>query len=189
MPISISLDDGDESLSSIQAIKSPGDNYLAKIDIEWLWVFMWPEVNFTMDSSGQNFEFPQDSEGYVKLNFTVDWRHKLKYEVAFPKRWTHVHLQIYEEKDCGIEYIYLKKLKDFKPYYEVCSDYDWKDFTIYIDQNNESDPGWLVDKIETNNSTKTYTVAFIITGFPPFSFLFSPYLGEIVSWYITVTPI
>ena len=113
----------------------------------------------------------------------MNWRHRLKIPLVVPIRWTHVQFWIQEVGDEN-NYIYFKNWGAWS--FEDCTDVDWEEFTIYIDQKEYgTDPGWKVDKIQTNGEALNLKVTFYVTGFPPFSFLLPLFPQE---WYITVSP-
>ena len=187
MPVAMSISENSFYQKSRAITEESGDNLLAEADISWWFWPLPPLVNFTDNPSGKDFVYPQDNEGYIKLNFTINWRHKLLTRTIFKLRFTHFEFSIYEGKFPDINMIYDKDYKEWqKEGFEDCDDTGWEEFTIYIDQNNESDPGWKYDKIFTDDSTKNLTVKFTITGFPPFYCLIPNLI--IWKWEVTVSP-
>ena len=179
IPIAVST--SEKSLSQKSTVKNggSGDNLLAVANISWWFWPIIPLVEFPVDPSGKNFKFPVDNEGYAKLNFTVEWKHRLLTRLIFNFRFTHFEFSIYEGIFPNHNWVYDKHYTNWQNGgFEDCKDTGWENFTIYIDQNDEYDPGWKYDSIFIGNTTKNLTVKFTITGFPPFYCI----IPDLISW-------
>lgn len=183
IPITSGMNEKVISPKSTLLNENPGDNLLSEIEINWLFWFQKPEISIITNPSGKNFEFPKDFNGNIELNFTVYYKHKLETSMLFPSRWTHVEFSIKMDD----EFIYQKPWNEWETV--KCNDTVWEEITIYLDQKDEKDPGWKVDKIYANNTVVNLSVSFSFTGYPPFYFIFPDYTRIVNewTWFFTVT--
>ena len=90
----MTLSKSNKNYMSPNTTTDEGDNVLAKIYLNYSGWGAFPEISVTYYED-KIYEFPADSQGRIKVNFTFLTFHKKQFETIFRYRWTIVYFSIW----------------------------------------------------------------------------------------------